>query len=160
MIARKHPSRPQLDAAAYHFEVLERLELGIAGGNRRRSRRPVDRCCYLPREVFFGRLGFAGAFFTVWASDFGRFLPAMSDSFPVDCSQAHPTEVAPCAVVGFLLRGQRWSLRFAGDRSAQPRGTSADRAWSSAERAGSSRAFALLAGGAAGAPATDFVARR
>lgn len=78
------------------------------GGNRRRSRRPVDRCCYLPREVFFGRLGFAGAFFTVWASDFGRFLPAMSDSFPVDCSQAHPTGVAPRAVVGFLLRGQRW----------------------------------------------------
>jgi hypothetical protein len=38
----------------------------------------------LPREVFFGRLGFAGAFFTVWASDFGRFLPATSDSFPVD----------------------------------------------------------------------------
>ena len=31
MIARKHPSRPQLDAAAYHFEVLERLELGVGG---------------------------------------------------------------------------------------------------------------------------------
>lgn len=42
-----------------------------------------DRGCYLPREVFFGRLGFAGAFFTVWASDFGRFLPATSDSFPM-----------------------------------------------------------------------------
>ena len=39
---------------------------------------------YLPREVFFGRLGFAGAFFAVWASDFGRFLPATLDSFPVD----------------------------------------------------------------------------
>jgi hypothetical protein len=43
-----------------------------------------DRGCYLPREDFFGRLGFAGAFFTVWASDFGRFLPATSDSFPID----------------------------------------------------------------------------
>ena len=40
--------------------------------------------CYLPREVFFARLGFAGAFFTVWVSDFERFLPATSDSFPVD----------------------------------------------------------------------------
>ena len=36
---------------------------------------------YLPREVFFGRLGLAGAFFSVWASDFGRFFPAKSGSF-------------------------------------------------------------------------------
>jgi hypothetical protein len=49
-----------------------------------------DRCCYLPREVFFGRLGFAGAFFTVWASDFGRFLVATSDSFPVDVLPSPP----------------------------------------------------------------------
>jgi hypothetical protein len=33
---------------------------------------------YLPREVFFGRLALAGAFFSVWASDFGRFFPATS----------------------------------------------------------------------------------
>jgi hypothetical protein len=33
---------------------------------------------YLPREVFFGRLGFAGAFVPVCASDFGRFFPATS----------------------------------------------------------------------------------
>ncbi|MGH3083952.1 MAG: hypothetical protein ACRDNP_07805 [Gaiellaceae bacterium] len=32
---------------------------------------------YLPREVFFGRLGLAGDFFSVWAGDFGRFFPAM-----------------------------------------------------------------------------------
>jgi len=49
-----------------------------------------DRCCYLPREVFFGRLGFAGAFFTVWGSDFGRFLVATSDSFPVDVLPSPP----------------------------------------------------------------------
>ena len=49
----------------------------------------------MPREVFFGRLGFAGAFFTVWASDFERFLPATSDSFPIAVLQAHPTEVTP-----------------------------------------------------------------
>ena len=55
----------------------------------------VDRCCYLPREVFFGRLGFAGVFFSACADDFGRFLPATSDSFPVDVLPAHPTEVAP-----------------------------------------------------------------
>jgi hypothetical protein len=36
---------------------------------------------YLPREVFFGRLGLAGAFFSVGASDFGRFLPATAGSF-------------------------------------------------------------------------------
>jgi hypothetical protein len=36
---------------------------------------------YLPREVFFGRLGFAAAFFPVCASDFGRFFPATSGSF-------------------------------------------------------------------------------
>ncbi len=54
------------------------------GGNRRRGSAARGRGCYLPREVFFGRLGFAGAFFTVWASDFERFLPATSDSFPID----------------------------------------------------------------------------
>jgi hypothetical protein len=37
----------------------------------------------LPREVFFGRLSFVGGFFSVWASDFGRFFPATSGSFPV-----------------------------------------------------------------------------
>jgi hypothetical protein len=36
---------------------------------------------YLPREVFFGRLALVGAFFSVWASDFGRFFPATSGSF-------------------------------------------------------------------------------
>jgi hypothetical protein len=36
---------------------------------------------YLPREVFFGLLGLAGAFFTVWASVFERFFPATSASF-------------------------------------------------------------------------------
>ena len=31
---------------------------------------------YLPREVFFGRLGLFGVFFSVWACDFERFFPA------------------------------------------------------------------------------------
>ncbi len=39
---------------------------------------PVERRRYLPREVFFGRFGGAGGFFSVWASDFGRFFPATS----------------------------------------------------------------------------------
>ena len=41
---------------------------------------------YLPREVFFGRLVFAGAFVPVCASDFGRFFPATSGSFRLICS--------------------------------------------------------------------------
>src|SRR5438094_4301869 len=36
---------------------------------------------YLPREIFFGRLVFAGDFLPVCASDFGRFFPATSGSF-------------------------------------------------------------------------------
>src|SRR5712691_11522660 len=43
-------------------------------------------CLYLPREVFFGRLVFAGAFVPVCASDFGRFFPATSGSFRLMCS--------------------------------------------------------------------------
>jgi hypothetical protein len=44
-------------------------------------KRVLTRKRYLPREVFFGRFGFACVFFSVWASDFGRFFPATSDSF-------------------------------------------------------------------------------
>jgi hypothetical protein len=75
--------------------VRERLELGVAG--RQPAARPTarDRCCYLPREVFFGRLGFAGAFFTVWASNFERFLLATSDSFPVDLLPSARTRASP-----------------------------------------------------------------
>jgi hypothetical protein len=54
-----------------------------------------DRGCYLPREVFFGRLGFADAFFTVWASNFGRFLPATSDSFPIQVLPGAPYRASP-----------------------------------------------------------------
>jgi hypothetical protein len=43
---------------------------------------------YLPREVFFGRLGLLGVFFSVLSSDFGRFFPATSSSFPVFFSGA------------------------------------------------------------------------
>jgi hypothetical protein len=59
----------------------------------------------LPREVFFGRLGFAGAFFTVWASDFERFLPATSDSFPIDVlpDAPYPGSRRPVPWVGFRL---------------------------------------------------------
>ena len=42
---------------------------------------------YLPREVFFGRLVFAGAFVPVCASDFGRFFPDTSRSFQLICSR-------------------------------------------------------------------------
>jgi len=35
----------------------------------------------LPREIFFGRLGLAAVFFSVCATDFGRFFPATAGSF-------------------------------------------------------------------------------
>lgn len=39
-------------------------------------------------------MGFAGAFFSVWTSDFERFFPATSGSFRLSCSDAHPSELA------------------------------------------------------------------
>jgi len=66
---------------------------------------PVDRCCYLPRDVFFGRLGFAGVFFTAWAGDFGRFLPARSDSFPLNVLPACILSGEPPMWRGWLPSG-------------------------------------------------------
>jgi hypothetical protein len=92
---------PKSDSHAFRDEHRD-----PPAANGQRGRWPAS-AGYLPREVFFGRLGFGGAFFTVWASDFGRFLPATSDSFPLDVSRARsgvhearhgplrgPTEVA------------------------------------------------------------------
>ena len=63
-------------------EILKRsIGLALAAGDHRRDGR--DRLVYFPREVFFGRFGFAGIFFSVWGSDFSRFLPATSGSFSV-----------------------------------------------------------------------------
>jgi len=42
----------------------------------------------LPREVFFGRFGFAGGFLPVWAIDFERFFPATSGSSACLCFPA------------------------------------------------------------------------
>ena len=74
-----------------------------------------DRSCYFPRDVFFGRLGFAGAFFTFWVSDFVRFLPATSDSFPIG--------VLPCAT--YRASPARCS-RFASARPLPARATHAE----------------------------------
>ena len=69
--------------------------------------KPV-RGIYLPREVFFGRLGFAGVVFSVWTGDFGRFFPATSGSFRLFCSEAHPSELASrVPSVSFLPSSQR-----------------------------------------------------
>jgi hypothetical protein len=99
---RNHKVEPsataQLDPPRVTSSCSSASSSASRGGIRRRGRRPVDRCCYLPREVFFGRLGFAGAFFTVWASDFGRFLPATSDSFPVDVLPGAPYRGSPAPV--------------------------------------------------------------
>jgi hypothetical protein len=73
----------------------------ISNGTMRRALRTAvrsagrDRSCYLPRDVFFGRLGFAGAFFTFWVSDFGRFFPATSDSFPIGVLPSAPYRASP-----------------------------------------------------------------
>jgi hypothetical protein len=85
---------------------------------------------YLPREVFFDRLGFAGAFFMVGASDLGRFLPATCDSLPIDVFPGHPTEVAPLAA-GRLLPARPYALSVHADlleTARSNRGTNADRA--------------------------------
>jgi hypothetical protein len=68
----------------------------------------------LPREVFFGRLGFAGAFFTVWASDFGRLLLATSDSFPVDVLPTY-------ALTRFTVSSPALERWFAGYNRGRPR---------------------------------------
>jgi len=87
----------------------------------------------LPREVFFGRLGFAGAFFTVWASDFERFLPATSDSFPIDVLPDAPYRGSrrPVPWVGFRL-ARVYAVAVDADLletvGAQARSNSADRA--------------------------------
>jgi hypothetical protein len=60
--------------AAEHATAPQRCRASVTG-------------LYLPREVFFGRLGFAGAFVPVCASDFGRFFPATSGSFRMMCSR-------------------------------------------------------------------------
>ena len=85
-LTKGHPAITLLarPCVAQLAQVLERLEFGVAAWQPPARSAARDRCCYLPRAVFFGRLGFAGAFFSVWASDFERFLPATSDSFPVD----------------------------------------------------------------------------
>ena len=80
----------------------------ISNGTTRRALRTVvrsaarDRSCYLPRDVFFARLGFASAFFTFWVVDFGRFLPATSDSFPIGVLPSAPYRASPrCAAGSF-----------------------------------------------------------
>ena len=60
--------------AAEHATAPQRCRASVTG-------------LYLPREVFFGRLGFAGAFVPVCESDFGRFFPATSGSFRLMCSR-------------------------------------------------------------------------
>ena len=78
------------------------------------SRPVARRLRYLPREVFFGRLGFAGVFFTGWADDFGRFLPATSDSFLV-CSASMrtlPQQVTRSSAIRRGIQAPWGSLRL------------------------------------------------
>jgi hypothetical protein len=106
-----HPHQPSSTPPRVTSRCSSASSSASRGGNRRRDRRPVDRCCYLPREVFFGRLGFAGAFFTVWATDFGRFLPATSDSLLVDVLPGAPYRVAPPTSSNSEAHGRRARAR-------------------------------------------------
>ena len=67
-----------------------------------RPRRYAADAAYLPREVFFGRFALAGAFFSVWATDFGRFFPATSRSFRlIRCrGPSDSTSVRTCSIRG------------------------------------------------------------
>jgi hypothetical protein len=60
--------------AAEHATAPQRCRASVTG-------------LYLPREVFFGRLVFAGAFVPACAMDFGRFFPVTSGSFRLMCSR-------------------------------------------------------------------------
>ena len=62
---------------------------------------------YLPREVFFGRLDFAGVFVPVCASDFGRFFPATSGSFRLMCSRWDTSDRGYPVPVRFAMT---WSM--------------------------------------------------
>lgn len=59
---------------AEHATAVQRCRASVTG-------------LHLPREVFFGRLGFAGAFVPVCESDFGRFFAATSGSSRLMCSR-------------------------------------------------------------------------
>jgi hypothetical protein len=97
---------PFAASGRYHSRVGAILLRSASWGGKPAASAARDRCCYLPREVFFGRLGFAGAFFTVWASGLERFLPATSDSFPIDLLAGAPYRGSPPCAVGRLPPGQ------------------------------------------------------
>jgi hypothetical protein len=80
-----HLKRPLLTASCAVLEHLQVLAAKHATAPQR-CRASVT-VLYLPREVFFGRLDFAGVFVPVCASDFGRFFPATSGSFRLMCSR-------------------------------------------------------------------------
>ena len=69
---------------------------------------------YLPREVFFGRLGLFGVF-SVWACYFGRFFPATSAPFRCP-SLAHPSEQGRCPARSRYLDHVASRARVAGVR--------------------------------------------
>jgi 'Cold-shock' DNA-binding domain len=81
-IAVRHRDRRPLRPADKTATVLAdaRFLLAQIAGRSATSLHP--RINYLPREVFFGRFGFAGVLLSVCRSGFSRFFPATSSSFP------------------------------------------------------------------------------
>ena len=77
-----HSARGSEVAKRWSLEADEQPWVTLAGVSPQPGRHPprgyASDPAYLPREVFFGRLGLAGPFFSVSALDFGRFFPATS----------------------------------------------------------------------------------
>ena len=74
------------------------------GARRHPPRGRASDAAYLPREVFFGRLGLAGVFFSLWATDFGRFFPATAGSFQLSDDRNRVT-VPPSRLAQSCERG-------------------------------------------------------
>jgi hypothetical protein len=86
---------------------LEHLQvLAAEHATARKGCRASVMVLYLPREVFFGRLAFAGVFVPVCASDFGRFFPATSGSFRLMCSRWDTSDRGYPVPVRFAMTGR------------------------------------------------------
>ncbi len=79
-----HPGRATGRRGPQHRQGLENFPAEPRGVV---ERQPLEGLApstgiYLPREVFFGRFGFAAASFSVFGNGFSRFFPAMHTLLP------------------------------------------------------------------------------
>jgi hypothetical protein len=71
-----------IPAVALASETLNTTTRRVLPARVHRGRIVIEPRYYLPREVFFARFDFADVFLGVCGSDFSRFFPATSNSFP------------------------------------------------------------------------------